>query len=183
MRGMFAAGECSCVSVHGANRLGGNSLLETIVFGKRAGTKLVQYVKGKQLNGSEAPFNEALARSKNGATIRFGMDAGVDQVLQLCRSAGIHSALRPYPATLLGSSEITLAELALGYSIFPNGGWRPTTMHILDRIEEKDGTVWTAQRDYKKDNVIKLDCRSLDYEYVPLELDGTSCIPPCPPPA
>ncbi|MFO0775005.1 MAG: FAD-binding protein [Nitrospiraceae bacterium] len=38
MPGLFAAGECACVSVHGANRLGGNSLLETIVFGRRAGT-------------------------------------------------------------------------------------------------------------------------------------------------
>jgi succinate dehydrogenase flavoprotein subunit len=37
MSGLFAAGECSCVSVHGANRLGGNSLLETVVFGARAG--------------------------------------------------------------------------------------------------------------------------------------------------
>jgi len=35
--GLFAAGECACVSVHGANRLGGNSLLETVVFGRRAG--------------------------------------------------------------------------------------------------------------------------------------------------
>ncbi|MFW6196004.1 MAG: FAD-binding protein [Thermoplasmatota archaeon] len=35
--GLYAAGECSCVSVHGANRLGGNSLLETVVFGKIAG--------------------------------------------------------------------------------------------------------------------------------------------------
>ncbi len=35
--GLYAAGECSCVSVHGANRLGGNSLLETVVFGKLAG--------------------------------------------------------------------------------------------------------------------------------------------------
>jgi succinate dehydrogenase / fumarate reductase flavoprotein subunit len=35
--GVFAAGECACVSVHGANRLGGNSLLETVVFGRRAG--------------------------------------------------------------------------------------------------------------------------------------------------
>ncbi len=35
--GLYAAGECACVSVHGANRLGGNSLLETIVFGRRAG--------------------------------------------------------------------------------------------------------------------------------------------------
>ncbi len=37
--GLYAAGECSCVSVHGANRLGGNSLLETLVFGKRAGLR------------------------------------------------------------------------------------------------------------------------------------------------
>ncbi|MBI5559708.1 MAG: FAD-dependent oxidoreductase [Deltaproteobacteria bacterium] len=36
--GLFAAGECACLSVHGANRLGGNSLLETIVFGRRAGS-------------------------------------------------------------------------------------------------------------------------------------------------
>ena len=35
--GLYAAGECACVSVHGANRLGGNSLLETIVFGRRTG--------------------------------------------------------------------------------------------------------------------------------------------------
>ena len=35
--GLFAAGECACASVHGANRLGGNSLLETLVFGKLAG--------------------------------------------------------------------------------------------------------------------------------------------------
>jgi succinate dehydrogenase / fumarate reductase flavoprotein subunit len=37
--GLFVVGECSCISVHGANRLGGNSLLETIVFGKRAGER------------------------------------------------------------------------------------------------------------------------------------------------
>ncbi len=37
IEGLYAAGECACVSVHGANRLGGNSLLETLVFGKRAG--------------------------------------------------------------------------------------------------------------------------------------------------
>ncbi|MCL7412219.1 MAG: FAD-binding protein [ANME-2 cluster archaeon] len=43
--GLFAAGECACVSVHGANRLGGNSLLETIVFGRRAGITASEYVK------------------------------------------------------------------------------------------------------------------------------------------
>src|ERR1700680_2796284 len=99
---------------------------------------------------------QALAKSKNGATVRIGMDAGLDEVLQLCRTAGIRSPLRPYPATFLGSSEITLAELALAYTIFPNGGWRPKAPHILERIEEKDGTVWHAQREPgRRQNVIK----------------------------
>jgi succinate dehydrogenase / fumarate reductase flavoprotein subunit len=43
--GVYAAGECACVSVHGANRLGGNSLLETIVFGARSAKHAVQYIK------------------------------------------------------------------------------------------------------------------------------------------
>src|ERR1700738_3844221 len=107
--------------------------------------------------GPESPDNryegamtarQALTKSKGGATVRIGMDTGVDQVLQLCRAAGIRSSLRPYPATFLGSSEITLAELALAYTIFPNGGWRPNAPHILERIEEKDGTVWHAQREH-----------------------------------
>lgn len=90
---------------------------------------------------------QALVKSKNGATVRIGMDAGIDSVLQLCAAAGIHSPLRPYPATFLGTSEVTLAELALAYTIFPNGGWRPNVSHILERIEEKDGTlVWDAKR-------------------------------------
>jgi len=96
---------------------------------------------------------QAMAKSKNGATVRIGMDAGVDAVLQLSTSAGIRSQLRHFPATFLGSSEITLAELALAYTIFPNGGWRPNAPHILDRIEEKDGTlVWDA----KQENIRKL---------------------------
>jgi succinate dehydrogenase / fumarate reductase flavoprotein subunit len=43
--GLYAAGECACVSVHGANRLGGNSLLETIVFGRRAGIRAGEYAR------------------------------------------------------------------------------------------------------------------------------------------
>ena len=42
-RGFFAAGECACVSVHGANRLGTNSLLEAVVFGRRAGRAAYKY--------------------------------------------------------------------------------------------------------------------------------------------
>src|SRR5260370_4948187 len=101
---------------------------------------------------------QALAKSKNGATVRIGLEAGLDEVLQLCRTAGIRSSLRPYPATLLGSSEITLTELALTYTIFPNGGWRVNAPHILERIEEKDGTVvWEPQRDHNTESVLKAE--------------------------
>jgi succinate dehydrogenase/fumarate reductase flavoprotein subunit len=43
MQGLFAAGECACVSVHGANRLGGNSLLEAVVYGARTGAAAARY--------------------------------------------------------------------------------------------------------------------------------------------
>lgn len=45
VKGLYAAGECACVSVHGSNRLGTNSLLDINVFGKRAGKAAVEYVK------------------------------------------------------------------------------------------------------------------------------------------
>jgi len=109
-------------------------------------------------NRYEGPMTarQALAKSKNGATVRIGMTVGVDPVIQLCHAAGIRSPLRPFPATFLGSSEITLAELALAYTIFPNGGWRPSTPHILDRIEEKDGTVvWQAPEERTRTKVVK----------------------------
>jgi len=59
--GVYAAGECACVSVHGANRLGGNSLLETIVFGARAAKHAVQYVSNV---GSVRPSERTLAAEK-----------------------------------------------------------------------------------------------------------------------
>lgn len=48
MPGFYAAGECACVSVHGANRLGTNSLLDIVVFGKQAGLKAAEYAKGSE---------------------------------------------------------------------------------------------------------------------------------------
>lgn len=45
-KGVFAAGECSCISAHGANRLGGNSLLETLVFGKIVGNTVLEHLEG-----------------------------------------------------------------------------------------------------------------------------------------
>ncbi len=47
--GLYAAGECACVSVHGANRLGTNSLVDLVVFGKHAGIKAAEYAHGTDL--------------------------------------------------------------------------------------------------------------------------------------
>ncbi len=47
--GLYAAGECACVSVHGANRLGTNSLVDLIVFGRRAGQHIAEYVRGTDM--------------------------------------------------------------------------------------------------------------------------------------
>jgi succinate dehydrogenase / fumarate reductase flavoprotein subunit len=46
--GLFAAGECACVSVHGANRLGTNSLVDLLVFGRRAGRQMARYCGGTE---------------------------------------------------------------------------------------------------------------------------------------
>jgi succinate dehydrogenase/fumarate reductase flavoprotein subunit len=54
--GLYAAGETACVSVHGANRLGGNSLMETITFGRRAGRAAAE---AALLRGGEAAVSES----------------------------------------------------------------------------------------------------------------------------
>jgi len=48
VKGFYAAGECACISVHGANRLGGNSLLDAAVFGKIAGKSASRFVEGEE---------------------------------------------------------------------------------------------------------------------------------------
>ncbi len=51
--GLYAAGECACASVHGANRLGGNSLLDILVFGRASGKEITSYIKNN-------PYHRAL---------------------------------------------------------------------------------------------------------------------------
>ncbi len=67
LSGVFAAGEASCVSVHGANRLGGNSLLETVVFGIRAGIEMLKYSQNHPL----LPYSDAAIKSEVEKLERF----------------------------------------------------------------------------------------------------------------
>jgi succinate dehydrogenase / fumarate reductase, flavoprotein subunit len=71
MPGLYAAGECACVSVHGANRLGTNSLVDLIVFGKHAGLNAAEYANGADfvpLPEDPTSFvDEQISKLKNGS--------------------------------------------------------------------------------------------------------------------
>ena len=64
LRGLYAAGECACVSVHGANRLGGNSLLDCVVFGKVAGDKAAKFAGSLSGGRDEAVIQSFLEREQ-----------------------------------------------------------------------------------------------------------------------
>lgn len=74
VRGLYAAGECACVSVHGANRLGANSLLDLIVFGRAAGIHIQQSVREglEFLEPTPADVDAALARLNRWNTNKSG---------------------------------------------------------------------------------------------------------------
>jgi succinate dehydrogenase / fumarate reductase flavoprotein subunit len=61
-QGLYAVGECACVSVHGANRLGTNSLLDLVVFGRRGGKHIAEFVKSADFPATGKDPAEAAAR-------------------------------------------------------------------------------------------------------------------------
>lgn len=93
---------------------------------------------------------EALVEGKNAAVVRVGFQTGLDAVGQLVRAAGVASPLRPYANTYLGTSELTLEETTLAYTMFPGMGTRPERTHIIEKIEEADGEVVYQRADSRK---------------------------------
>src|SRR3569623_1135931 len=70
VNGLYAVGECSCVSVHGATRLGKNSLLDLLVFGRAAGNHIVDYArrsKSKTSSNARRPRSWRPPRARNAA--------------------------------------------------------------------------------------------------------------------
>jgi len=78
--GLYAAGECACVSVHGANRLGGNSLLDLVVFGRAAGEHMREYLQ-------ENPFPRPLPQEQVDRALarlaRWDRPGGTEKVADL----------------------------------------------------------------------------------------------------
>jgi len=83
--GFYAAGECACVSVHGANRLGGNSLLDTLVFGKMAAQAMGEYLESKHGTSNQALLAES---GRNWERKIQGMNRGNERPAHLLARLG-----------------------------------------------------------------------------------------------
>jgi len=92
--GLFAAGECACVSVHGANRLGTNSLLDLVVFGKHAGLKAAEYAKGvgfgKLSQDAEAGARSTFEALRNGSGKENAFDISNEMKNVMFSDVGIY---------------------------------------------------------------------------------------------
>ncbi len=91
--GLYAAGECACVSVHGGNRLGANSLLDTLIFGRRAGEHAAQRAAsmpvpghdvGARLDDEAAWISSIMARDGNGRRVSALKDELGEAMNQYC---------------------------------------------------------------------------------------------------
>ena len=101
--GLFAVGECACVSVHGANRLGTNSLLDLVVFGKAGGESAVEEIRRQPLAHRDLPKDAGdyslsrLARLDSAASGERVFDVGND----LRRSMQAHCGVFRFPDMLV----------------------------------------------------------------------------------
>ncbi len=80
--GFFAAGECACVSVHGANRLGSNSLLECVVYGRRTGAAIAKYVQNRKLPEVDAQFYLQVAQQRAQSLLQQQGDIRIGKLRQ-----------------------------------------------------------------------------------------------------
>ncbi len=87
--------------------------------------------------------------------MRLGLATGIEPVLALAKKAGIENELRKFPATYLGSSEVTLEDLTLSYTMFPGGGSRPAKPFVIKRVEQKDGKLIYQNENKPRVSVIK----------------------------
>ncbi|MDG5976369.1 succinate dehydrogenase flavoprotein subunit [Hydrogenophaga taeniospiralis CCUG 15921] len=94
VNGLYAVGECACVSVHGANRLGTNSLLDLLVFGRAAGNHIVE-TNDKNQNHKPLPADAAdktlarLARLDNSTSGEYAQDVANDMRATMQMHAGV----------------------------------------------------------------------------------------------
>jgi fumarate reductase flavoprotein subunit len=119
--GLFAAGECACVSINGANRLGSNSLAEILVFGARAGRSAAAFAKANPrlraadsvANAAQARIRELFLRSGGKETVS-GLRKAMNDTME--SGAGIYRSAETLQATcaVLGELRRRFGDIQLG---------------------------------------------------------------------
>jgi succinate dehydrogenase flavoprotein subunit len=142
--GLYAAGEAACVSIHGANRLGGNSLLETLVFGKQAGIAAAAYTSGAEeaqilasdLDREIARFHELWNR-KDGESpraIRAELQQTMDRLVGIYRQPDeLFNALRKVRELQERYRNVRVQDISATYNIDLSDALE--VGHLLDLAE------------------------------------------------
>ena len=142
--GLFAAGEAACVSIHGANRLGGNSLLETLVFGKEAGRAAAEYARAapspvvseSDVESATAPVQAMRARrdGESPAALRAEMQATMEEHVGIFRTGEqLGEGLRRLRALRQRYAAVRVVDSARTYNLNLTDALE--TGHMLDLAE------------------------------------------------
>ena len=165
VEGLFAAGECACVSVHGANRLGGNSLLDACLFGTRSGKALAERI-------SSAPVNDPMAESdadngSDAADNPYQLMADLGTVMERavavrCDEQGIEQAL-----TALHDEFAPRAEALHAHSDSPTFNQEITAIWEVRHLLELGKAVLTSSdaRHESRGSLKRLDFPERDDEH------------------
>ncbi len=116
------------------------SILEDTSFEVKSGGKMWRPHNYDKKEHGYVTLRKALENSYNIATAKLAIEAGLDNVIETARDAGITSEMIAVPSMALGSFELTPMEMASAYTIFPNGGIRAQPISIINVIT-KDGEV------------------------------------------
>jgi succinate dehydrogenase / fumarate reductase flavoprotein subunit len=175
--GVYAAGECACVSVHGGNRLGANSLLDTIVFGERSGnhaaeaarsTDYVEFNVDQAVRNEEKRIQELLDRPQNGdriASVRLGMGESMNRNLAVYRNeegmketlvdlTDLEKRFETVPVDNKGKVFNTDLVFALELGFMLNCA-TPIAMSALDRKDSRGAQARTDYPDRDDENWMK----------------------------
>ena len=128
IRGLFAAGEAACVSIHGANRLGGNSLLETLVFGKQAGIAAAAFaetapapqMRAADLDAAAAPLRSWSSRTdgEDPSALRTEMQATMERYVGIYRNeADLLEGLRRIRAIRARFERVRVVDQSSVYNV------------------------------------------------------------------
>ncbi len=184
--GLYAAGECACVSVHGANRLGTNSLLDIVVFGRRGGMSMTEFALQADVPDlppePEAASVDLLRGLLRGPNLEFAADIRAElqeRMFDLCGVVRTDAGLRQLQNVLDGLRQrATLVGVHDRGTLFNTELMEAVELNFLLEIA---GTITTAAlaRDesrgghYREDHPLRDDANWLKHSLAYLQPDGS----------